>query len=193
MYCQSTTNAIDGGENSTLYSLTLLAQANHDVGAAEAGCSPLGKNRSSGAGSMYSSIRAIRLLRTSMSIHAGISNTSLARRHTRLCCSRKPPGPRSAPLHATNGRGASEYIQNGWYENSFARVDGRWKITRLLHTYQWITGNGALFDFSDPDLLKVMGQVFAAGDLNQTADVSRCACGHAFSPCLGARPPVRAR
>ena len=58
--------------------------------------------------------------------------------------------------------GASEYIQNGWYENCFARVDGRWKITRLLHTYQWITGNGALFDFSDPDLLKVMGQVFAA-------------------------------
>ena len=34
---------------------------------------------------------------------------------------------------------------------TFARVDGRWKITRLLHTYQWITGNGALFDFSDPD------------------------------------------
>jgi hypothetical protein len=32
--------------------------------------------------------------------------------------------------------GASEYVQNGWYENSFARSDGQWKITRLLHTYQ---------------------------------------------------------
>jgi hypothetical protein len=57
--------------------------------------------------------------------------------------------------------GASEYVQNGWYENSFQRIDGRWKITRLLHTYQWITGNGALFDFTDPELIKVMGQVFA--------------------------------
>jgi len=35
------------------------------------------------------------------------------------------------------------------------------KITRLLHTYQWITGNGGLFDFSDPKLIEVMGQVFA--------------------------------
>jgi len=57
--------------------------------------------------------------------------------------------------------GGPEYIQNGWYENSFARIDGQWKITRLLHTYQWITGNGGLFDFSDPELIEVMGQVFA--------------------------------
>ena len=57
--------------------------------------------------------------------------------------------------------GASEYTQNGWYENSFARIDGQWKITRLLHTYQWISGNGGLFDFSDPALIEVMGQVFA--------------------------------
>lgn len=61
---------------------------------------------------------------------------------------------------ATDG-GASEYTQNGWYENSFARIGGQWKITRLLHTFQWITGNGGLFDFSDPGLIKVMGQVFA--------------------------------
>jgi len=57
--------------------------------------------------------------------------------------------------------GSCEYIQNGWYENSFARIDGQWKITRLLHTYQWISGNGALFDFSDPELIQVMGEVFA--------------------------------
>lgn len=57
--------------------------------------------------------------------------------------------------------GAAEYTQNGWYENSFARIDGQWRITRLLHTYQWISGNGGLVDFSDPELVKVMGQVFA--------------------------------
>jgi hypothetical protein len=56
--------------------------------------------------------------------------------------------------------GDPEYIQNGWYENSFTRIDGEWKITRLLHTYQWISGNGGLFDFTDPELIKVMGQVF---------------------------------
>ncbi len=47
------------------------------------------------------------------------------------------------------------------YENSFACIGGQWKITRLLHTYQWVSGNGALFDFSDPELVKVMRQVFA--------------------------------
>jgi hypothetical protein len=57
--------------------------------------------------------------------------------------------------------GATEYTQNGWYENSFAWIDGRWKITRLLHTYQWVSGNGGLFDFSDPELQEVMARVFA--------------------------------
>ena len=38
---------------------------------------------------------------------------------------------------------------------------GEWKITRLLHSYQWISGNGGLFDFSDPELIEVMGNVFA--------------------------------
>jgi SnoaL-like protein len=57
--------------------------------------------------------------------------------------------------------GSSEYTQIGWYENTFGRIEGEWKITRLLHTYQWVSGNGALFDFSDPALVNVMGQVFA--------------------------------
>jgi hypothetical protein len=58
--------------------------------------------------------------------------------------------------------GAAEYTQNGWYENTFERIGGEWKITRLLHTFQWVSGNGALFDFSDPELIRVMGQVFAS-------------------------------
>jgi len=57
--------------------------------------------------------------------------------------------------------GAAEYTQIGWYENTFGYLEGEWKITRLLHTYRWIEGNGALFDFSDPELVKVMAQVFA--------------------------------
>jgi hypothetical protein len=57
--------------------------------------------------------------------------------------------------------GAAEYTQNGWYENTFARIDGQWKITRLLHTFQWVSGNGGLFDFSDPELIEVMKKVFA--------------------------------
>ena len=56
--------------------------------------------------------------------------------------------------------GDPEYFQNGWYENTFTRINGEWKITRLMHTYSWISGNGGLFDFSDPELIEVMGQVF---------------------------------
>ena len=61
---------------------------------------------------------------------------------------------------ATDG-GSAEYTQVGWYENTFGLIDGEWKITRLLHTFQWVSGNGALFDFNDPELIKLMDQVFA--------------------------------
>ena len=61
---------------------------------------------------------------------------------------------------STDG-GSSEYTQIGWYENSFGCIDGEWQITRLLHTFQWVNGNGALFDFNDPELIAVMRKVFA--------------------------------
>jgi hypothetical protein len=61
---------------------------------------------------------------------------------------------------ATDG-GCPEYTQVGWYENTFARFAGEWKITRLVHSYQWVSGNGGLFDFSDPELQQVMRRVFA--------------------------------
>jgi SnoaL-like domain len=57
--------------------------------------------------------------------------------------------------------GTSENAQIGWYENTFAQIHGEWKITRLLHTYQWISGNGALFDYSDPQLVAATAKVFA--------------------------------
>ena len=61
---------------------------------------------------------------------------------------------------ATDG-GSAEYTQIGWYDNTFELIGGEWKLIRLLHTYQWVSGNGGLFDFSDPELIQVMGQVFA--------------------------------
>lgn len=57
--------------------------------------------------------------------------------------------------------GSAEYTQIGWYENTFGCINGEWKITRLLHTFQWVSGNGGLFDFSDPELIAVMAKVFA--------------------------------
>ena len=57
--------------------------------------------------------------------------------------------------------GSSEYTQIGSYENTYGYSEGQWKITRLLHTYQWVSGNGGLFDFGDPQLVKIMAQVFA--------------------------------
>jgi len=60
---------------------------------------------------------------------------------------------------ATDG-GASEFVQNGWYENAFARIEGEWKITRMLHTHSWISGNGALLSNHAPEVLELMKQVF---------------------------------
>ncbi len=39
--------------------------------------------------------------------------------------------------------GSADYTHVGWYENTFGRIDGEWKITRLLHTYQAISRSGA--------------------------------------------------
>ncbi len=61
---------------------------------------------------------------------------------------------------STDG-GASEFIQNGWYENKFARIDGDWKITRLLHTHQWLSGNSGLFGTPSPQAAQLMNRVFA--------------------------------
>jgi SnoaL-like domain len=57
-------------------------------------------------------------------------------------------------------RGASENTQYGWYENSFSKQDGQWKIVRLSHQFQWVSGNDALFDFSEPELAAQMATIF---------------------------------
>lgn len=57
-------------------------------------------------------------------------------------------------------RGASENTQYGWYENSFSRQGGQWRIVRLSHQFQWVSGNDALFDFSEPELAAQMATIF---------------------------------
>ncbi|WP_219893442.1 nuclear transport factor 2 family protein [Aquisediminimonas profunda] len=57
-------------------------------------------------------------------------------------------------------RGGSTNTQYGWYENSFQKLAGEWKIVRLSHQFQWVSGNDALFDFSEPALAAQMACVF---------------------------------
>lgn len=56
--------------------------------------------------------------------------------------------------------GSSEFVQNGWYENRFVRVDGEWKLSRLFHTHQWTSGNGALFGVPTEEAAALLKQVF---------------------------------
>jgi hypothetical protein len=61
-------------------------------------------------------------------------------------------------------RGASENTQYGWYDTSFEKQSGAWKITRLSHQFSWVAGNDALLDFSDPELAAHMATVFCDGN-----------------------------
>jgi SnoaL-like domain len=56
--------------------------------------------------------------------------------------------------------GVSEYNQYGWYDVYFERSDDRWLITRIKHDFQWVAGNNALFDMSEPKLAACMANVF---------------------------------
>lgn len=57
--------------------------------------------------------------------------------------------------------GASSNAQYGWYDVHFIEEGGVWKIAEIKHDFQWIEGNGSLFDMSDPALLEVMAEVFS--------------------------------
>jgi hypothetical protein len=56
--------------------------------------------------------------------------------------------------------GTSMNTQYGWYDFWFERQDGAWLMNRLKHDFQWVGGNGALLDVSQPDLVATMQQVF---------------------------------
>lgn len=66
-------------------------------------------------------------------------------------------------------RGAGENTQYGWYEFGLRKEYARWKIARLKHHFEWISGNGALLDFADAAVNEVMVEIFAAGNrVNQS-------------------------
>jgi hypothetical protein len=66
---------------------------------------------------------------------------------------------------AATDNGSSEFIQNGWYKNRFVHVGGEWKVSRLLHTHQWTSGNGALFGAPSPAGAALMQQVFCEANI----------------------------
>lgn len=59
-------------------------------------------------------------------------------------------------------RGGSENVQHGWYENDFARIDGRWRITRLRQRLAWVTGNEGVLDLGRPEVGTAFAAVFGA-------------------------------
>lgn len=57
--------------------------------------------------------------------------------------------------------GASIYNQYGWYNTDFIHQNSEWKMSYIKHDFQWVDGNNALFDMTEPDLLACMGKVFS--------------------------------
>jgi SnoaL-like domain len=63
--------------------------------------------------------------------------------------------------------GSSEYNQYGWYDLWCERQNDEWLISRIKHDFQWVSGNNAMFDTHEPELVKTMGLVFS--DENKAA------------------------
>lgn len=57
--------------------------------------------------------------------------------------------------------GASDYTQYGWYDVWFERTAKGWLIYRIKHDFQWVEGNNALLDMSEPALAETMRKVFS--------------------------------
>lgn len=56
--------------------------------------------------------------------------------------------------------GSSSNAQHGWYDVIFAKEADNWLISEIKHDFQWIEGNGGLFDMTDPKLHEAMARVF---------------------------------
>lgn len=65
--------------------------------------------------------------------------------------------------------GASSNAQYGWYDVRFVKQRDSWLITEIKHDFQWIEGNGGLFDMTDPQLIEAMGQVFSEANIKAAA------------------------
>ncbi len=68
--------------------------------------------------------------------------------------------------------GASVYNQFGWYHAWFERHGGEWKIAYIKHDFQWVDGNNALFDMSEPELQASMEKVFSQTNIDASKKVS---------------------
>lgn len=61
--------------------------------------------------------------------------------------------------------GSAENTQYGWYEFAFSRGgDSTWKISRVKHCLQWVSGNAGLFDFSKQPVASAAARVFHPGN-----------------------------
>lgn len=61
--------------------------------------------------------------------------------------------------------GGPVYNQYGWYDANFVFADGKWKMSYVKHDFQWVEGNNALFDMSEPQLMASMGKIFCAENI----------------------------
>ncbi len=54
--------------------------------------------------------------------------------------------------------------QYGWYENQFERCEGGlgWRITRLGHHFQWLSGEPDLLDATNEKLTTLVTRIFGA-------------------------------
>ncbi len=67
-------------------------------------------------------------------------------------------------FHSTDN-GAAENTQYGWYEFTFTRTaGGAWKMSRVRHSFQWVSGNAGLFDFSKEPVASAAARVFHPGN-----------------------------
>lgn len=78
--------------------------------------------------------------------------------------------------------GDSANTQYGWYDYWLVRTTDGWKIQRFKHDFQWVDGNGGLFDLTDPELVAVMAQVFTDENKRAAAAFVGAWEGHPSSP-----------
>ena len=62
--------------------------------------------------------------------------------------------------------GSADNTQYGWYDFWLQRSDAGWLISRLKHDFQWVEGNGALLDMTDPALVETMNQIFCPENIS---------------------------
>lgn len=67
--------------------------------------------------------------------------------------------------------GQSSNTQYGWYDFWLEKRDGGWLINRIKHDYQWVDGNGALFDLDEPELAEVMAAIFTDENMRAARSV----------------------